>query len=55
MDEKQVLNGSKKLGRKTARPPNRPSRQKPVPLTYDKSFLKTYGEHRSALVALAAK
>ena len=55
MDKKQVLNGSEKLVRKTARPPNRQGRQKPVPPTSDKSFLKTYRERRSALVALADK
>lgn len=55
MDKKQVLNGSEKLVKKTAKSLKKQGRQKPVPLTSDKSFLKTYRECRSALVALADK
>ncbi len=55
MDKQQVLNGSEKLARKTAKPPNKQNKEKPIPLTSDKSFLKTYKERRSALVALAEK
>ena len=52
MDKKQLLNDSEKLVEKAPpRPPNRQSRQKPVPQSSDKSFLKTYKECRSALVA----
>ena len=54
MDKKQV-NGREKLVRKTAKPTNGRNRQKPESLTSDKSFLKTYRERRSALVALAEK
>ncbi|MCY4309018.1 MAG: hypothetical protein OXC57_12230 [Rhodobacteraceae bacterium] len=55
MDKQQVLNGSEKLVGKTTRSSSRRNKEKPKPLTSDKSFLKTYKERRSALVALAEK